>query len=124
MTSPQPFTSTVTPLCLSRFCNSPLRGYITSGLGAKTTSGDEVSPRWESDSDEGRGSGEGGGGRRQSFSDTPRPRTERLDGEDEVVNDAKEEEVGEGEGERRGPRRSRSFSTFRGYRERSSVGAN
>lgn len=37
--SPHPLTSTSTPLCALRSCNSPFSGYITSAVGANTTSG-------------------------------------------------------------------------------------
>jgi hypothetical protein len=39
ITSPQPFTSTSTPFFWLRSCKFPLRGYITSSLGLKITSG-------------------------------------------------------------------------------------
>jgi hypothetical protein len=39
ITSPQPFTSTSTPFFRLRSCKFPLRGYITSSLGLKITSG-------------------------------------------------------------------------------------
>ena len=39
ITSPQPFTSTSTPLFWLKSCKFPLRGYITSSLGLKITNG-------------------------------------------------------------------------------------
>jgi hypothetical protein len=39
ITSPHPFTSTSTPLFWLKSCKFPRRGYMTSSLGLKITSG-------------------------------------------------------------------------------------
>lgn len=67
MTSPQPFSSTLTPLCLAISCNSPFKGYMTSGLGANTTSGlSPVVKAFARELDK---------ARTESDSETPKPRT-------------------------------------------------
>lgn len=75
--SPHPLTSTSTPLCALRSCNSPFSGYITSAVGANTTSGLSgaslsfpSSPPPDDDVDE-----EAKVGRQASFSDMPSPRS-------------------------------------------------
>lgn len=79
MTSPHPFTSTSTPLFLPRSCNSPLRGYITSGGGANTTK----FPTGPSVDTTGK----------RSFSDTPSPRTELLLVRKEELGDDDDDDV-------------------------------
>lgn len=114
ITSPQPFTSTSTPLLRPRSCKSPLRGYITSGPGAKTTKDPRPCGPAGVDAD--------AEGREPSFSDTPSPRIlSAYEEEDDPAGrrpslsdtpSPRREE--EGLGGRRVRRRSRSRSSVRG----------